>query len=220
MVYDKSNFYSNFSGSSFGFVLALLLHAPLYAYISNSLIKLLSIPRFMLDFLVLAIPLFLHLTVIADYAYFSLAILVGIWFVHASMEKHVEWMLWGSKKSILDTSPSSKYDVQVAKDGVNFVSSFRGALVLMTCFCILMVDFKVFPRYHAKTEEEGVSLMDIGIGGYIFSSGLTSRFARRKSTTFFRSTRSCKVARRRPVLFPWGWRLFSASGSLTGQSWW
>jgi phosphatidylinositol glycan class W len=48
----------------------------------------------------------------------------------------------------------------------------------MTCLSILFVDFTVFPRYHAKTELSGVSLMDVGIGGFVFSSGLTSRFAR------------------------------------------
>jgi phosphatidylinositol glycan class W len=71
-----------------------------------------------------------------------------------------------------NTNPSrSRKDVQ-------YVSNFRGALVLMTCLSILFVDFTVFPRYHAKTELSGVSLMDVGIGGFVFSSGLTSRFAR------------------------------------------
>jgi len=65
-----------------------------------------------------------------------------------------------------------------SRKNLAFVSNFRGSLVLLTCMSILFVDFTVFPRYHAKTENQGVSLMDIGIGAFVFSSGLTSRFAR------------------------------------------
>ena len=38
--------------------------------------------------------------------------------------------------------------------------------------------FQVFPRVLAKTETYGHSLMDIGIGSFIISSAMTSRFAR------------------------------------------
>jgi len=48
----------------------------------------------------------------------------------------------------------------------------------MTCLCILAVDFRIFPRRFAKTETFGVSLMDIGVGIYIVSSALTSKYAR------------------------------------------
>jgi glucosaminylphosphatidylinositol acyltransferase len=50
--------------------------------------------------------------------------------------------------------------------------------MLLTCICILAVDFRIFPRRFAKTEMFGTSLMDIGIGGFIVSSAITSKFAR------------------------------------------
>jgi len=59
-----------------------------------------------------------------------------------------------------------------------FVSDFRGGMVLLTCLAILAVDFPCFDRKHAKTETFGVSLMDTGVGLYVFSSGMTSAAAR------------------------------------------
>lgn len=48
----------------------------------------------------------------------------------------------------------------------------------MTCVAILAVDFAVFPRSFGKTEKFGTSVMDIGVGTFIVSSALTSKFAR------------------------------------------
>jgi GWT1 len=50
--------------------------------------------------------------------------------------------------------------------------------MLVTCLAILAVDFRIFPRRFAKTETFGISLMDIGVGTFIVSSAVTSRYAR------------------------------------------
>ena len=43
---------------------------------------------------------------------------------------------------------------------------------------IIAVDFRAFPRYLAKCETYGVSVMDIGVGAFIFGAGSVSRPAR------------------------------------------
>ena len=51
----------------------------------------------------------------------------------------------------------------------------RATVALQTAFCILAVDFSVFPVTAGKTDTFGYSLMDLGVGAIIFVGGLMRR---------------------------------------------
>ncbi|KAH6595811.1 hypothetical protein BASA50_005538 [Batrachochytrium salamandrivorans] len=126
---------------------------------------------FVLEFAMLLVPVMMSITVTSWTLYIlvgQVATAMGLLMVFQSSQ-----LGNGAKK----TPASIKSQTKVASPTTAhapFSVVFRAFLQMLTVAAILAVDFNVFPRRFAKTETFGVSLMDLGTGAFVFSSGLVS----------------------------------------------
>ncbi|KAL6512420.1 hypothetical protein OROHE_020032 [Orobanche hederae] len=113
------------------------------------------------DFIFVVFPLIIFPTVLADWTYINAVILLTVLLICFTCRRY--------------SSSGHPESVQPLR---TYLSTYRVTMMLVTCFCILAVDFDIFPRRYAKTETYGTSVMDLGVGAYVLANSLVSRQAR------------------------------------------
>ncbi|XP_017782074.1 PREDICTED: uncharacterized protein At4g17910-like [Nicrophorus vespilloides] len=148
--------------------LSVILPSFLLTYISVNVSSALFsrkdyVKRFVLDLFAITLPVILMTTVLFPYVdkvSLGLALLsVGLCF--------------GTRGMI------NAFREVVKDDGSDlgrksFVTNARSTINVLTAVAILGIDFKLFPNQFHKTKKYGISLMDVGVGLYVYANGIVA----------------------------------------------
>ncbi|KAK2712093.1 hypothetical protein QYM36_010947 [Artemia franciscana] len=131
------------------------------------------------EFLIIVIP-FIFLVMNAG-GFFSLFIVVA---AQSYLALYYYSSTRGHNQSIY-----SKLDQQYIHGRETVLTNYRGAVILCTSICILAVDFQGFPSWFAKTEDKVYSLMDTGVGCFVFMSGISGSKIRNGAISISETTK-------------------------------
>jgi len=79
------------------------------------------------------------------------------------------------------------------------VNAFRSLVFVLTTINILAIDFSLYPHYFRKSEKQGISLMDTGVGFFILCH----------SMRYIRNSPSDSADRTIQTYVDWAWKMSS-----------
>ncbi|KDQ32594.1 hypothetical protein PLEOSDRAFT_1073093 [Pleurotus ostreatus PC15] len=178
---SKEAFVSNMTGSSIGHInlvsSAALASIGLYSAFQSRFSPHIS-NHPLASCLILVLPLLLSMTFFADSPVtLALLILLPTGFLLLKPRRD-------SSVVLPNSTPQQESETTAKIEPFPAVTTYRAHMMLMTILAILAVDFPVFPRKLAKCETFGVSLMDIGVGSFVFSQGIVSAIPILKDPTY------------------------------------
>eukprot|EP00201_Polytomella_parva_P022296 CAMPEP_0175046862 /NCGR_PEP_ID=MMETSP0052_2-20121109/5268_1 /TAXON_ID=51329 ORGANISM="Polytomella parva, Strain SAG 63-3" /NCGR_SAMPLE_ID=MMETSP0052_2 /ASSEMBLY_ACC=CAM_ASM_000194 /LENGTH=360 /DNA_ID=CAMNT_0016310659 /DNA_START=309 /DNA_END=1388 /DNA_ORIENTATION=+ len=126
-----------------------------------------------LDFITLVVP---HIFMVMSISYLAISIVI----LAAVTTLILDIILtrrrknrFSRKEGLYDDAVVEMMPLNSFESSLNqSISTFRGALMMVTCVAILAVDFPAFPRRLAKTEHYGTAFMDLGVGIVILAGGI------------------------------------------------
>ncbi|KFH43835.1 GPI-anchored wall transfer protein-like protein [Hapsidospora chrysogenum ATCC 11550] len=173
---QKEDFVSNLSGGPVGEIHAVAFVAPVAVLLwsvlqsRQSFFQRYGLLAFTVDYFLNVVAILLAKTLYSDFPLLlSLLLAVPATLVYVLPPNAV--------------SPKRKPKVPPSADSKNkldplplkpFLTSYRSFMLISTIIAILAVDFRLFPRRFAKVETWGTSLMDLGVGSFVFSAGVVA----------------------------------------------
>lgn len=120
--------------------------------------------QYVLEYIIIVVPMILGYTLLSDYIFeiiFAVSTILCVILVFNTRSIRLV--------SIFSEKNSFKTERLLS------LTFFRSLTYLITVFSILGVDFRIYPRFMAKTETYGYSVMDTGVGLFVLMSGLVHK---------------------------------------------
>eukprot|EP01118_Nematostelium_gracile_P012750 TRINITY_DN4703_c0_g1_i2.p1 TRINITY_DN4703_c0_g1~~TRINITY_DN4703_c0_g1_i2.p1 ORF type:complete len:456 (+),score=74.79 TRINITY_DN4703_c0_g1_i2:36-1403(+) len=175
---EHENFLSGLKGGPVEEIIYVLLLIPVSILFHRVIITILfkdqsrfTFTRIFVDFASAIIPLFLGLTILTEHLLVLILTLLSLSII-------IQFVYRSLKGGVILTINDSQQLSSLSVEKKPFIDEYRSYMLATTFIAILAVDFTIFPRRFAKTETYGISLMDVGVGAFLFAQAMTSKQAR------------------------------------------